>query len=105
MKIYTIDYKKHRGNDGTVYKQTIKIDEDLKNKYNSELQKNYNRIKQNTVINNHDMNIIAYTEKLKKGINYLHITWLRMFFDVVVQNKINSKNRLRCNRNTIIEVI
>lgn len=108
MKIHTIDYKKTYWTH-CVYTQTIKIDEELQKKYNSELQKEYKRIEKvrekTHVLSNHDMNILSFTKKLEKGINYLKLTGLWMFFDTCNNNKVNTKNRLKLNRNTIIEVL
>lgn len=109
MKIISIDYKKHFWNDGTVYRQLVKIDKELMDKYNEFLQLEYDRINYyknlNKTITNHDMDILSYTEKLNKWINYIKLTWLYYFW--IVQNiyKLDKKNRLFWNRNTIIEVL
>lgn len=109
MKIHTIDYKKHFWNDWTVYRQTIKIDSELMDKYNETLQLEYDRINYyknlNKIINNHDMNTLCYTEKLKKWINYLHTTWLYRFWILIHIYKLDPKNRHFNDRNTIIEVL
>lgn len=108
MKTYTIDYKKHFWNDWTVYRQLIKIDSELMNLYNSELQKKYDKINYysdlNKTINNSDMNFLSYTKKLEKWINYIHITWLYFLDKILYLNWLESK-RLKLNRNTIIEVL
>lgn len=103
MKI-TINYQKHFWNDWTVYRQTIKIDNELKEKYNNTLQKEYDRLENQNVFSYDDMKIKSYTEKLKDWINYLHLTWLYYFRNTVLENKIDTKNRLKLDRNTIVYV-
>lgn len=107
MKIHTIDYKKHFWNDWVVYKQTIKIDDELKQKYNNHLRYLYKKIdeKKNVThtFNCDDMCISLYTKPLKKWINYLHYTGLLQFIFVAKKIWINL-NRLLF-RNTIIEVL
>lgn len=44
MKIHTIDYKKHRDQEGTVYNQTITIDAELMAVFNERLQLKYDHI-------------------------------------------------------------
>lgn len=104
MKIHAIDYKKHFWNDWTVYRQCIKIDNELMNKYNDTLQKEYDRIEKLKIHDYNDMNIQCYTKKLEKWINFLHLTWLYYFRNTVLENKIDDKNRLKLSRNTIIIV-
>ena len=103
-----ISYQKHFWNDWTVYRQFIKIDSELMNLYNSELQKKYDKINYyidlNKTINNSDMNFLSYTKKLEKWINYIHITWLYFLDKILYLNWLESK-RLKLNRNTIIEVL
>ena len=93
MKIHAIDYKKHFWNDWTVYRQCIKIDNELMNKYNDTLQKEYDRIEKLKIHDYNDMNIQCYTKKLEKWINFLHLTWLYYFRNTVLENKIDDKNR------------
>lgn len=104
MKIHTIDYKKHFWNDWTVYRQLIKIDQELMEKYNETLQKEYDRLKNQNTYSYEDLKIEAYTKKLEKWINYLHLTWLYYFWNTVIDNNIDRK-RLHLDRNTIIEVL
>ena len=105
MKIYTIDYKKHFWNDWTVYRQTIKIDNELKEKYNDTLQKEYDRLENQNTFSYDDMKIKSYTKKLEKWINFLHLTWLYYFWNTILENWIDTKDRFCLNRNTIIEVL
>jgi len=104
MKIYTIDYKKHFWNDWTVYRQTIKIDNELKEKYNNTLQKEYDRLENQNTFSYDDMKIKSYTKKLEKWINFLHLTWLYYFRNTILENWIDAKDRFSLNRNTIIIV-
>jgi hypothetical protein len=107
MKIYSIDYKRHWGADGTVYTQTVKIDKELQKLYNSVLQKEYRRIHKREaeefMVSNLDANILAYTKKLTKGVNYLHSTGLAIFRNVALG--LDKKRRLHFFRNTIVEVL
>lgn len=103
MKIYAINYQKHYGNDWTVYKQTIKIDKELMEKYNSELEKEYWRINSLKVYSYHDMKLLSYTKKLENWINYLHLTWLEKLFEIVRREL--GKNDRMLYRNTIVEVL
>ena len=104
MKIHTIDYKKHFWNDWTVYRQTIKIDNELKEKYNNTLQKEYDRLENQNIFSYDDMKIKSYTKKLEKWINFLHLTWLYYFRNTILENWIDTKDRFCLNRNTIIIV-
>ena len=108
MKIYTIDYKSHRNNEGTHYNQTIKIDGDLQKRYNDKInrekRKINKRIDENHTFNNSEMNILYFTKPLKKGINYLKHTWLVEFWKFVNKKGLYTK-RMHYNRNTIVEVL
>ena len=104
MKIHTIDYKKHFWNDWTVYRQTIKIDNEFKEKYNNTLQKEYDRLENQNIFSYDDMKIKSYTKKLEKWINFLHLTWLYYFRNTILENWIDTKDRFCLNRNTIIIV-
>ena len=66
MKINAINYQKHWGNDGTVYRQTITINKKLMDKYNNLLKKEYKRLKEQRIFSNEDMKIKYYTFLLKK---------------------------------------
>ena len=103
-----INYQKHYGSDGCVYTQTITINNTLKKAYNDMLQKEYNRIQEKQdkdhVTSDNDMEILCYTKKLEKWVNYLHITWLYCFYSML-QKKWIKENRLKLFRNTIIEVL
>lgn len=109
MKIYTIDYKKHWGKDGTVYNQTVKIDAELMQKFNDDLQLKYDRInwaKSNgKTLNDTDAKIAMYTDKLQKGVNFLHLTGLYYFNLLCFTLDLDKKTRLFFNRNTIIDVL
>lgn len=108
MKIYTIDYKKHRWNDGTVYRQTIKIDKELQRKYNTRIRylkdKVNKKIKKEHIYSYEDMKILSYTDTLKKWVNYLHLTWIYEFWKFITRRWLYN-NRLFFNKNTIIEVL
>ena len=104
MKINAINYQKHWRNDGTVYRQTITINKKLMDKYNNLLKKEYKRLKEQRIFSNEDMKIKYYTFLLKKWSNFLHLTWLYYFWNIVLQYKIDTKNRLKLDRNTIIKV-
>lgn len=106
-----IDYKKHFGNDGTVYTQTIKIDEWLKEYYNNYLLKLKIKTDEN-FFKNHSYSEkdlkIKSIEYLEKGINYTNLIQLDIFLQVI--NELN-KNGYNFNfkrllwRNTIIIVL
>lgn len=107
MKIQAINYQKNRWNDGTVYKQTIKIDQELQKKYNNRLKYLYKKIDKKKKIthtfNCDDMCISLYTKTLKRWINYLKFTWLFEFYKMIIKSWLNT-NRLKLDRNTIIIV-
>lgn len=109
MKIHTIDYKKHFWNDWTVYRQTVKIDSELMEKYNNQLDREYmliwNRVDENKTLSMSDMETLCYTKKLTKWINFLKHTGLVIFWNVIFDWWIDEKNRLKFNRNTIVEVL
>lgn len=106
-----INYLKHFGNNGTVYRQTIKIDKWLMDYYNNYL----NNLKMD--IDKHFTEKHCYSENdlkikslepLKKGTNFTNLIHLDVFLQVI-----NDLNRQGYNfdfkrilyRNTIIEVL
>lgn len=104
----TINYQMHYWPDGTVYRQFVKIDEELQKKYNEALDAEYKRIrdkeKSEHIISWNDMYFQVYTFKLKKWINYTHLTWFYKFCEVAYKNWLDMK-RLLSWRNTIIKVL
>lgn len=106
-----IDYKKHFGNDSTVYTQTIKINKWLKEYYNNYLLKLKIKTDENFFKNHsyseNDLKIKSI-EYLENGINYTNLIQLDIFLQVI--NELN-KNGYNFNfkrllwRNTIIIVI
>lgn len=106
-----IDYKKHFGNNGTVYNQTIKIDKWLKEYYNSYLLKLKTKIDENYLKNHsyseNDLKIKS-VEYLENGTNYTNLIQLDVFLQVINELNNNSYNfdfRRLLWRNTIIIVI
>lgn len=107
MKI-TVNYQKHFWNNWTVYKQVIKIDKNLMNLYNKELENRKNKIndkiKKYKTFDNSDSDILCYTIDLHNWINYLRHTWLIIFLQVALENWLDTK-RIKLDRNTIIQVL
>ena len=106
-----IDYKKHYGNDGTVYNQTIKIDKWLKEYHNNYLLK-LKIETDNNFIKNHSYNdkdlIIKSIEYLENGINYTNLIQLDIFLQVIDELNHNGYNfnfKRILWRNTIIKII
>jgi hypothetical protein len=104
----TIDYKMHYWTDWTVYRQTIKISEDLQKKYNNRLRYLYKKIEEKKNITHtfscDDMCISLYTKPLKKWVNFLKFTGLYEFYKMILKSWLDTK-RLKLDRNTIIEVL
>lgn len=109
MKVYTIDYKKHYWPDGTVYRQTIKIDKELMDRYNAELDGKYDRIikhkKDNHIITWYEMDILCYTGKLGKWLNFLKHTGFSILTGLIWELDLDKKYRILSGRNTIVEVL
>ena len=113
MKIYTIDYKAHRDKNGCVYRQTVKIDRDLQQKFNNKVNREKRKVKksidENHTFNNYEMDILYFTHTLKKGVNFSKRTTLRKFGEFIIKkglyNDMRIQKRLFFNRNTIIEVL
>lgn len=105
-----INYFKHFGNDGTVYRQTIKIDKwimDYYNNYLNDLKTNINKqFSEKRCYTDNDLKI-KYLEPLKKGINLTNLIHLDVFLQVI--NDLNKQGynfdfKRILYRNTIIEV-
>lgn len=106
-----IDYKKHYGNDGTVYTQTIKIDKWLKEYYNNYL------LKLKTEVDNNFIKTRLYSDKdltiksieyLENGINCTNLIQLDIFLQVIDELNNNGYNfdfKRILWRNTIINVL
>ena len=106
-----IDYKKNFGNDGTVYRQTIKIDKWLKEYYNNYLLKLKIKTDEN-YFKNHSYSEkdlkIKSIEYLENGINYTNLIQLDVFLQVINELNNNGYNfnfKRLLWRNTIIIVI
>ena len=109
MKIHTIDYKKHWGKDGTVYNQTVKIDAELMQKFNDDLQLKYDHINEKKengqTLDNWDLELLTYTQKLEKGVNFIKLTELYYFCRFCQGYAIESPRKVFNFRNTIINVL
>lgn len=106
----TIDYKKHFGPGGTVYRQTITINDKMAIKFNKYLQKEKEKIINNFIYTNEQLDLLSI-EPLEMGANYTHLPTINHFTTFYVKNFINGpkkdKNfqRILFDRNTIINVI
>lgn len=110
-----VDYKKHFGNDGTVYNQTITISFKIAyefNKYIDDLKnETIKKIKINHYFSNEDSKILDYLEKINFYNNtYVSLTTVdyfkKWYFDNVYQapKKDTFYERIK-HRNTIFKVI
>jgi hypothetical protein len=101
----TISYKENWWSNWTHYNQLVRIDNDLKEKYNEFVQKVHDRINKKInkthIITNSDSELLIYLKKIDKWINYISLTWKYPLYHIL--DKKNLKRLL--NRNTIIEVI
>ena len=105
-----INYQKKWGNDGTVYRQTIKIDKDMAGKFNEYVMKIKETLIGKFIYSNEDMKIMSYLEPLENNINYTHLTTLEYFIRFYLKNYINGAKRDKdferiLYRNTIIEIV
>lgn len=109
MKIHTIDYKKHRDQEGTVYNQTITTDAELMAEFNERLQLKYDHINEKKesgqTLDNWDLELLTYTQKLKKGVNFIKLTELYYFCKFCQGHAIGSPRKVFNFRNTIINVL
>ena len=110
MKIISINYQKHWGSSGTCYSQTIKIDNDLAQRYNNYLDMLKAKIecnfKNTHTYSDYDLKI-KNLPFLEKGVNYTNLIHLGVFLELINllnkdEKKIDFKRVLW--RNTIIEV-
>ena len=106
MNKIVIDYKKHYGNDGTVYDQTVTIDKNTMEEYNhfindlkTEIDLNF--MKTHTYSEN-DLKIKSI-DFLEKGVNFTNLIHLNLFI-VFCQKTKRDITRL-LYRNTIIKVV
>ena len=106
-----VNYIKRWGNDGTCYRQTIKIDKTLMEQFNLYLAELKEQVKVNFAKNRcyteNDLKIQSL-EFLRRGVNYTNLIHLSLFLQLInVLNK-NGKNidfKRILWRNTIMEVI
>ena len=107
MKIITINYQKNFDKNWYVYHQTIKIDKELKQKYNNRIKylknKINKKIKNDKTFTYDEWKILSYTFNLKNWVNYMLWTGLLEFWKLVSKLWINN-DRLKLFRNTIIIV-
>lgn len=106
MNKIIIDYKKHYGNNGTVYDQTATIDKNTMEEYNNFLNDLKTEIdlkftKKRTYSEN-DLKIKSI-DFLEKGVNFTNLIHLNLFI-VFCQKTKRDITRL-LYRNTIIKVV
>lgn len=108
-----VSYRKRWGTDGTCYRQTIKIDDNTKEKYNHYLMNKKTKI-DNNFFKSHcysgeDLKIKSL-EYLENGVNFTNLIHLRLFIEFYLKElytppkKDRDFERITYN-NTIIEVI
>lgn len=101
-----VDYKKHWGNNGTVYDQTITIDKTTMEEYNNyicDLKTNIDfKFTKKHVYSENDLKIKSI-DYLEKGINFTNLIHLNLFI-VFCQKTERDIKRLKY-RNTIIKVV
>lgn len=99
LKQIKINYRECSGARGTIYRQTIKVDEQtyrsLQDKIKTEIEKDY-PTRDKYIFNSHD---IIYLKNLFCDYTFLNLTTLR-FIALFLKDK-----RLKTDRNTVIEVL
>lgn len=109
MKNLTIDYKKHWGNDGTVYTQTITTTKEIIKRFNTYVEELQDKTHKHFAYTNEDIAILDKLELLLKNINYTNLTTLNYFKTFYIKEIYKPAKRDKdferiLWRNTIIKV-
>lgn len=101
-----INYIKKFGNDGTVYNQTITIEENLIKNFNKMVEVKKRETAKKKIYTDEDLKILNYLDFLKLGNNYSNLTTLKYFINYCFENIPDLQSRKRIKwRNTVIKVI
>lgn len=104
-----INYQKHYGPTGTVYNQTITINDKMATEFNKYLEEKKEETSKKFIYTNEDMQLFT-AESLDLGINFTNLRTLDQFIAFYHKNYINGPKKDKfferlLYRNTIIQVI
>ena len=92
-----INYQKHYGNNGTVYRQTIKLNAEEKAILNAAIKQELKEIENLETLNYQQARTKMYMKELKDGVNYITLTTVELILSLFCWNE----KRLKY-RNTIV---